>query len=68
MDAKEQYKIMCQTANKLLEGFEENYSSTLSDSERKILTDYTMFIYSIQTNKDLADKLIKQHMEANNGK
>ena len=61
VDPQEQYKLMRQTANKLVEGFEKNYESKLDDEQRKLLTNFTMFIYTIQTTKDIAEKLANKN-------
>lgn len=56
-NTQEQYKIMLQTANSLVDGFEKNVYIMLSDEQRKLLVDFTMFIYTVQTTQDIANRL-----------
>ena len=65
VDPKSQHQTMLQTSNKLIEGFEENYKNNLNDKQRKLLKDFTMFIYTIQTEKELAHKLINKNRSFN---
>ena len=60
IDPKERYLIMRQTTNAAIEGFKKNYENSIDDDQRKLLVDFMMFLYSIQTTQDIAKRIVKQ--------